>query len=158
MTDPCPFFTLSKIHAQPIPDGSSTPPSSVGADEPERYSNAEENVPAQHHLVVSETLQELYDASLSGVQSSFSHLSKIDIAHPPHHWFDAALARQIALYIMHKEFEIPRRRIALELERSREAILRAMNTVDERMLNEQFAENYEAMKQVAHETLKGDGG
>ena len=98
-------------------------------------------------------VQALFKASVNGVQSGFNHLSTEDIAHPPHRWFDAALARQIAFHIMINRFDVPRRRLSIELERSREAVLRAMRTVDERLLNEDFASSYEAMAEIADQSI-----
>ncbi|MFK5980844.1 MAG: hypothetical protein QM488_18370 [Rhizobiaceae bacterium] len=109
-----------------------------------------DNVPT---LKVSADFQTTYEASVSGVQSGFKHLSKENIAYPPHCWLDAALARQIAIHIMIEKFDIPRRQIARELERNRATILNAMRTVDERMLNPEFADSYETMSEAAVQSL-----
>ena len=61
---------------------------------------------------------------MKGVRTGFSHLSEDDIAHPPHEWFDAALARQIAYHLMVNRYGVPKRRIVAELQRTR-AMLRA---------------------------------
>lgn len=98
------------------------------------------------------------EASLKGVQSGFQHLSADDIAHPPHQWFDAALARQIAIHLMVTQFHVPKRHIAEETQRSREAINRALETVSNRLVSEEFAASYDAMAARAMAILKGDGG
>ena len=100
-------------------------------------------------------VQSLFEASVTGVQNTFNHLSKDDIAHPPHRWFDAALARQIAFHIMINRFDVPWRRLAKELVRSREAVMRAMRTVNERLLDEDFANSYETMADVADKAIDG---
>jgi len=101
----------------------------------------------------NERVHRLFEASVKGVQTSFSHLSHDDIAYPPHRWFDAALARQIALHIMVNRFDIPKRRLALELQRSRESVTRALSTVTERLQNEAFSDSYEQMADVAGDEL-----
>lgn len=101
----------------------------------------------------SEQLHALFEASIKGVQSSFSHLAYDDIAYPPHQWFDAALARQIAIHILVYQFEIPKRRISNELRRSRDGVQRALQTVQTRLANPEFHEAYEAMASIAGETI-----
>lgn len=99
----------------------------------------------------------LFEASVRGVQSRFPHLSEADIALPPHHWFDAALARQIALHLLVEHFDIPKRAVAQELERSRDAVNRALRTVDERLQYPDFHDAYEAMAQSAQAALETGG-
>ncbi len=94
-------------------------------------------------------LSPLFDAAVSGVRSRFKHLSPEDIASPPHQWFDAALARQIAIHIMTAEFHVPKRAIAGDILRSREAVNRALRTVNERMSPPDFARAYAAMREAA---------
>ncbi len=100
----------------------------------------------------------LFEAAVAGVQSRMSHLSQEDILFPPHEWFDAALARQIAIHLMNSRFAVPKRRIAAELERSRESIARAIRTVDDRLARPEFAETYEAMAGQAEFAFKALGG
>lgn len=93
----------------------------------------------------------LFEAAVEGVQSRMPHLSEADIAFPPHAWFDAALARQIAIHIMNNRFFVAKKELARELARSREAINRAVRTVDERLAQPEFADSYEAMSAAAKE-------
>lgn len=99
-----------------------------------------------------------FEASIRGVQTGFKHLSTDDIAHPPHQWFDAALARQIAIYLMVRQFNTPKRRIAEELQRSREAVNRALETVEARLVSDEFAASYDEMAERAKAILNGSDG
>lgn len=89
-------------------------------------------------------------ACIVAVRDGFPHLSMKDIVDPPHEWFDAALARQIAMHLMVREFHWPKRRVVEVEERSREAINRALRTVDRRLEFPRFAKHYQTMKQRAH--------
>lgn len=149
MSDHYPFLTLTRRYGSGSGKSSSLPVAENAEPEQTR-SLVEYSAPVLH----SSSVHDLFEASVTGVQSSFTHLSKMDIAHPPHAWFDAALARQIAIHIVINRFDVPRRRLVEELERSREAVLRAMRTVDERMLNEDFSDSYETMAEIASKTLK----
>ncbi|MDF1778773.1 MAG: hypothetical protein P1V13_22345 [Rhizobiaceae bacterium] len=95
----------------------------------------------------------LFEASVRGVRSRFPHLSEADIASPPHQWFDAALARQIALYLLVEEFAVPKRAVAEELARSREAVNRALRTVEDRLQFADFQDAYSQMALSAQEAL-----
>lgn len=98
-------------------------------------------------------IHQIFEASVNGVQTGFKHLSKEDIAHPPHAWFDAALARQIALHISVRRFEVSLRGIARELDRNKGSVLKALQTVDRRMAGAEFAETYEDMAAEAEGAL-----
>ncbi|MFB2553376.1 hypothetical protein [Ensifer soli] len=92
-------------------------------------------------------------ACLVAVREGFPHLDIRDIADPPHEWFDAALARQVVMHIMIRDFGWPKRRVVEVEARSREAINRALRTIDERMLTPRFAAHYQAMKARARSLL-----
>lgn len=102
-------------------------------------------------------LDRLYEASIAGVRSAFPFLSETDIAYPPHHWFDAALARQIALHLLIEHFDVPKRRVAKELARSRGSIWQAVNTVDDRLQHPDFRRAYHEMVSRADEIVTGKG-
>lgn len=91
----------------------------------------------------------LFDACVQGVQLRFKHLDPLDIHHPPHCWFDAALARQIAVHLLCRNFGVPKRAVAGDIMKSRAAVNRALESVDERMGNPHFAASYEAMRRHA---------
>ena len=74
-----------------------------------------------------------YRACVAAVGAGFPHLPIAAIIDPPHPWFDAAFARQIVLHLMIARFDIPKRRVDVDLRRSRDAIGRAMRVVDERL-------------------------
>lgn len=122
---------------------------STAATEPE--------APAGYLLAGRDAVVPLFEASVRGVQSRFPHLSEADIAAPPHHWFDAALARQIALHLLVQRFDVPKRAIVQELERSRDAVNRALRTVDERLQYPEFHDAYEAMAESAEAALAQGG-
>ncbi|MBP1852718.1 hypothetical protein [Rhizobium halophytocola] len=95
----------------------------------------------------------MYDATIHAcilaVREGFPHLSARDIIDPPRQWFDAALARQIALHLMVVEFDWPKRRIVIHEERSREAINRALRTIDARLEGSRFEAHYRRMAEAA---------
>lgn len=101
--------------------------------------------------------RQVYDAtlhaSLFAVREGFPHLSIRDIVDPPHEWFDAALARQIAMHLVIREFGWPKRRVVEVEDRSREAINRALRTVDRRLQHDRFAKHYQAMAEHARALL-----
>jgi hypothetical protein len=92
-------------------------------------------------------------ACLAAVAEGFPHLSIRDIVEPPHEWFDAALARQIAMHLMIHEFGWPKRRVVEIEERSREAINRALRTINRRLDQPKFAAHYQAIKMRARSLL-----
>lgn len=91
----------------------------------------------------------LYDAHLhacfAAVREGFPHLAVGEIVDPPHDWFDAALARQVVMHLMVTELKWPKRRVVEAENRSREAINRALRTVDARLGSLRFAAHYKAM-------------
>ncbi len=101
--------------------------------------------------------QQMYEATLHAatmaVQDGFPHLSVRDILDPPHMWFDAALARQVVMHLMVREFEWPKRRVVEVEDRSREAINRALRTIDGRLENRRFENHYRSMARQARDLL-----
>jgi hypothetical protein len=99
----------------------------------------------------------VYDATvhacLFAVREGFPHLAIRDIVDPPHEWFDAALARQIAMHLVIREFCWPKRRVVEMEDRSREAINRALRTIDARIAHDRFALHYQTMAERARELL-----
>lgn len=76
------------------------------------------------------------------VKEAFPHLSVRQIINPPHDQFDAALARQIVLHVVVRHFDWPKRRVVEQEQRSREALNRALRTIDERLTAPRFAAIY----------------
>lgn len=101
--------------------------------------------------------KQVYEATLHAclyaVRDGFPHLAIRDIVDPTHGWFDAALARQVAMHLVIREFGWPKRRVVETEERSREAINRALRTIDSRLKHERFATHYQMMKERARELL-----
>lgn len=92
-----------------------------------------------------ERLQTMLACCIKGVQSGFQHLAVRHIIDPPHAWFDAALARQIAIHILNVEFDVPRRRIVAMQDRQRTSISFAIQAVDRRLQDPVFARAYARM-------------
>lgn len=90
-----------------------------------------------------------FHACVAAVAKGFPHLSVEAILSPPHPWFDAALARQIAIHLMVHRFHIPKRRVALLQERSRESVSRGLRTIDERLLTPTFETHYRRIETYA---------
>jgi hypothetical protein len=101
--------------------------------------------------------KDMYQATLSAcilaVSEGFPHLSIAEIISPPHRMFDAALARQIVLHMMVAQFCWAKRRVVEEEGRSREAIFRALRTVDKRLTSPRFQSHYETIASRAVELL-----
>ncbi|WP_411035718.1 hypothetical protein [Shinella sp. BYT-45] len=87
-------------------------------------------------------LEVMLACCIKAVQSHFSHLAVRDIVEPPRDLFDAALARQIAIHILHVEFGVPRRRIVKMQARQRTSISFAIQRIDERLGCPVFAKAY----------------
>ncbi|UDF29801.1 UNVERIFIED_ORG: hypothetical protein LHK14_00315 [Roseateles sp. XES5] len=101
--------------------------------------------------------KQVYDATvhacLCAVREGFPHLAIRDIVDPPHEWFDAALARQITMHLVIREFGWPKRRVVEMEDRSREAINRALRTVDARIAHDRFALHYQTIAERARVLL-----
>ncbi len=131
---------------------------------PPRANAADRDLPAGEQPTVSHMgyglagreseFYDIFDAALSGVHHGFNHLSKTDIAHPPHEWFDAALARQITYHLMVERYGIPKRKIVKELQRTRDAMQRAMRNVEDRLMGPDFAKSYAEMAARADAALQ----
>ncbi|MCY1669310.1 hypothetical protein [Rhizobium sp. SL86] len=96
----------------------------------------------------------LYEAHLhscyAAVREGFPHLAIRDIMEPPHQWFDAALARQVVIHLMVTEFKWPKRRVVEVEDRSREAVNRALRTIDRRLDSPRFGTHYRSIAKRAH--------
>ncbi len=92
-------------------------------------------------------------ACLCAVREGFPHLSIRDIVDPPHEWFDAALARQVVMHLVVREFGWPKRRVVEMEDRSREAINRGLRTIDARIAHDPFAIHYQSMAERARTLL-----
>ncbi|SSZ39314.1 hypothetical protein [Bartonella grahamii] len=89
-----------------------------------------------------ERLEAMLSCSLKAVSSGFKHLPIRYIIDPPHGLFDAALARQIVIHILHYQFEVPRRRLVAMQERERTAVARSLRTINRRLEEPVFAKAY----------------
>ncbi|WP_254493048.1 hypothetical protein [Bartonella sp. B1099] len=89
-----------------------------------------------------ERLQIMLSCSLKAVSGGFRHLPIRYIIDPPRHLFDAMLARQIAIHILHYKFEVPRRRIVAIQERQRTSISLSLQVINRRLMESVFAKAY----------------
>lgn len=90
-------------------------------------------------------VQIMLSCCFAAVQTGFQHLALRDIVEPPHEWFDAALARQIAIHILAVEFDVPRRRIVAVQARQRTSISFAIQAIDRRLEDPVFGAAYGRM-------------
>ncbi|VEJ44877.1 hypothetical protein [Bartonella vinsonii] len=90
-----------------------------------------------------ERLQVMLSCSLKAVSGGFKHLPIRYIIDPPHGLFDAALARQIVIHILHYQFEVPRRRIVAIQARQRTSISLSLQVINRRLMEPVFAKAYQ---------------
>ncbi|MBB4077044.1 hypothetical protein GGR08_001360 [Bartonella fuyuanensis] len=90
----------------------------------------------------AERLQMMLSCSLKAVSGGFRHIPIRYIIDPPHGLFDAILARQIAIHILHYQFEVPRRRIVAMQVRKQTAIFLALQVINRRLEEPVFAKAY----------------
>lgn len=83
-----------------------------------------------------------YRCCIAAVQTHFNHISVADILDPPHQWFDALLARQVAVHLLTTHFHVPRRRLCELLDRRRGTIVATIRTVDNRLSSPDFNAAY----------------
>lgn len=88
-----------------------------------------------------------YRCCVAAVQEHFCHISVADILEPPQQWFDALLARQIAVHLLTTHYHVPRRRLETVLARSRSTIANAVSTVDNRLSSQDFDCVYSEIKE-----------
>ncbi|WP_455466614.1 hypothetical protein [Bartonella sp. B39] len=89
-----------------------------------------------------ERLQVMLSCSLKVVSGGFKHITIRYIIDPPHGLFDAALARQIVIHILHYQFEVPRRRIVAIQARQRTSISLSLQVINRRLEEPVFAKAY----------------
>ncbi|UNF36526.1 hypothetical protein [Bartonella krasnovii] len=89
-----------------------------------------------------ERLQIMLSCSFKAVSGGFRHVPIRYIIDPPHGLFDAALARQIVIHILHYQFEVPRRRIVAIQERQRTSISLSLQVINRRLMEPVFARAY----------------
>ncbi|WP_375683514.1 hypothetical protein [Bartonella sp. AP3QHHD] len=90
----------------------------------------------------AERLQMMLSCSLKAVSGGFRHVPIRYVIDPPHGLFDAILARQIAIHILHYQFEVPRRRIVAMQVRKQTAIFLALQVINRRLEEPVFAKAY----------------
>ncbi|MDQ0454622.1 hypothetical protein [Rhizobium paknamense] len=95
----------------------------------------------------------VFHACVMAVRDGFPHLTAQAIIDPPHEWFDAALARQVVIHLMVRVFLIPKRRVVEQQERSREAVNRALRTIDQRLNTPRFETHYCRIAAAARASL-----
>ncbi|MGV8939060.1 MAG: hypothetical protein ACOH2J_18220 [Allorhizobium sp.] len=98
-----------------------------------------------------ERLQAMVSACYRASRAHFSHLPIRHIISPPIDMLDAALARQVAIYILHTEFDVPRRRIVKTLGIVRATMNRAIQIIDGRLAEPVFERSYARMSARAQD-------
>lgn len=90
-----------------------------------------------------ERLQAMISACFLASRAHFNHLPLRHIISPPVDMFDAKLARQVAIYILHVDFDVPRRRLVVLLDVARWTVMQAVRTVEQRRFEPIFDRAYE---------------
>lgn len=91
-----------------------------------------------------------YSVAITVVANRFCWLDPQLIENPPHTFFDAYLARQIAIHIACEFFGVPRRRLAEMTNRARARLAEAIAAIENRRSDAVFEHAYLAMCDDAH--------
>lgn len=97
--------------------------------------------------------QAAWSACVLATSEGFPHLTVAEIITPPHRYFDAALARQVAVHLMVNQFCWPRRRVYLETLHNRGTIGRGLQVIDERLQSVKFENHYRTIAARASDLL-----
>jgi hypothetical protein len=100
-----------------------------------------------------EDLEAEIDAAVTAVAELLPHLDRADILHPPHAWFDAALARQMVVHVLVEEFGAPKRVVSAVSLMNREAIVRGLRVIDRRLQSPAFARTMARIRDRAADIL-----
>ncbi len=100
-----------------------------------------------------ERLQAMVAASYRASRSHFNHLPLRHIINPPAEMFDAKLARQMAIYVLHIDFDVPRRRLVVLLGVARWTVMQAVRVVEARRFEPLFDKAYERIAARAKDTF-----
>lgn len=90
-----------------------------------------------------ERLQAMVSACYRASRSHFNHLPLRHIISPPAELLDAKLARQMAIYVLHIDFGVPRRRLVILLGVARWTVMQAVRTIEQRRFEALFERAYE---------------
>lgn len=102
-----------------------------------------------------ERLQAMVAASYRASRAHFNHLPLRHIINPPAEMFDAKLARQMAIYVLHIDFGVPRRRLVVLLGVARWTVMQAVRVVEARRFEPLFEKAYERIAARAKDTFMG---
>lgn len=100
-----------------------------------------------------ERLQAMISACYNASRSHFNHLPLRHIINPPVDMFDAKLARQMAIYVLHIDFDVPRRRLVSVLGVARWTVMQAVRTVEQRRFEALFDRAYERISARAKDNF-----
>ncbi|MBD8686604.1 MULTISPECIES: hypothetical protein [unclassified Rhizobium] len=100
-----------------------------------------------------ERLQAMISACYTASRSHFNHLPLRHIINPPVDMFDAKLARQMAIYVLHIDFDVPRRRLVSVLGVARWTVMQAVRTVEQRRFEALFDRAYERISARAKDNF-----
>lgn len=100
-----------------------------------------------------ERLQAMISACYTASRSHFNHLPLRHIINPPVDMFDAKLARQMAIYVLHIDFDVPRRRLVSVLGVARWTVMQAVRTIEQRRFEALFDRAYERISARAKDNF-----
>lgn len=100
-----------------------------------------------------ERLQAMVSACYTASRSHFNHLPLRHIISPPVDMFDAKLARQMAIYVLHIDFEVPRRRLVSLLGVARWTVMQSVRTIEQRRFEALFDRAYERISARAKDNF-----
>ena len=113
----------------------------------------EPEVPMVNPYSDEERLQAMVAASYRASRSHFNHLPLRHIINPPAEMFDAKLARQMAIYVLHIDFNVPRRRLVVLLGVARWTVMQAVRVVEARRYEPLFDKAYERIAARTKDTF-----
>lgn len=95
-----------------------------------------------------------WDCVLWALNDGFPFLTYPQIKNPPKEWLEAAMVRQLGLWIMIEKFGVPKKRTAAIACVSREVFWRAFPKIEMRLLKPKFKEHAERILADAIEKIE----
>lgn len=107
--------------------------------------------------IIDRNPQKAWFFTIDAVAEGFTQLSWAQIAKPPERMFDAALARQVAFYVLCERLGAPKRRMVTIGGMSREYPSRCKRVIEKRMKTPHFRDHIEAIEARARQLLAEAG-
>ena len=92
-------------------------------------------------------------AVFAAVAEHFGHLAVKDIISPPRSWFDAYIARGVAMHVMVHIFNLPVRHLTKTTGRTRWIVNRSCRQIDDRLQCPVFQQHYQKIAARAEALL-----